>query len=593
VKLRSTAILLVILALLGGTYYWFDIRGARLKEEQQAQEKSLFSFKQDQAQQLIVARPEQRVVLSKDSGKWRILEPVQALADSTAVDGLISDLAAAKKEQELAAPADLKPYGLAPPQVEAEVHAGGKTYRLLFGDSTPTGGFAYAIKPGGKQVLLVNQTLKSSVDKKLIDLRDKTIFDLPVEQVQELHLERGNERVVAKREGPKSWKLTAPIEASGDPETIRTLLTDFNNARIKEFVDGSPATSKAYGLDAPTAKVSIWVGQDRALRTLLLGSKDTGKDGIWATHEAGGEIFLVSSDLLDKVQKPVKELRDRRILPIERDRVAELEWDYQSGPVKVHKLEKDKEGTDHWQMEAPLPIPADASSISSLLFDIEALKAEEFVTNPRGNPGLSPPDWKLTVRSGDRSLVLAVGKAYPDQPWTYVRGPAGQIVAVKNDDLKRIQVGTFELRQKLLLDFRREQLEKVEVAVGGKRLVLEKKGDRWQEVAPDRRQLNDDQINDLIWSFDYVQMEKVFEEKPAALAPYGLAKPAAEVAVWTQGGKLVGKLQLGAAVPAADSEAGQSWVYAYVAEHSPVCAVEASTLKSIREAASKLLKTEG
>jgi hypothetical protein len=332
------------------------------------------------------------------------------------------------------------------------------------------------------------------------------------------------------------------------------------------------------------------VGSDRALRTLRLGRKDETQDGVWATRADGGELFLVPGDLLAKIEKPVQELRDRRVLPLERDQVARLEWRYPEGPVVARKLEQKKDGGDRWRLEAPLAIPADSSAISSLLFDLESLKAEEFVGGPSGKLGLEPPQWTLALQVGGARRVLEVGNAHQGQPWTYVRNPAGQLMAVKDEELKRIRLGSFELREKLLLDFRREQIEKIEAAAGGQRLVVSRDGEEWRQEVPVRRALAEEQLNDLIWAIDYVQMEKVFEEQPAELARYGLAAPLAQVTVWTRGGKRAGKLLLGTAVPAVDSEPEEEWIYAYVEDRTPVCAVDAATLKSIRDALNSLLK---
>jgi hypothetical protein len=381
--------------------------------------------------------------------------------------------------------------------------------------------------------------------------------------------------------------LTSPLQAAADPEAIRQLLTDLGNAKIQQFA-GAGADDRAR-IEPVSAKLVLFIGQDRAQKSLLLGPRAPDQDGVWAARELDGERFLVPADLWDKIHKPLAELRDRRLVRFERDAVTGLEWSYPAGVIKVRKRGKGPDGQDRWQIEAPLQLKADGSAISSLLFDLEALKGEEFASATAAS-GLDPPQWRLTLRGPQPALEIAVGGRASTAERSLVRSAGGPVLEVRDQELERIRLDLFKLREKLLLDFRRDQLEAFEVVAGGPKLRVRRDGDQWRMEQPKSVELAEDKLNDLIWSFDYVQMEKAFEERPADLKRYGLDQPQAQVTVWTRGGTLVGQLRLGAKVHQPDSEPDSDWIYAYVEGRSPVCAVEASTLKSLREALGKLLK---
>ena len=62
---KKTLLFLVILALLGGYYYIFEIRGAKKKEAAEQVEKQLFQTSTEAIQEVIITRQDGKILLQK------------------------------------------------------------------------------------------------------------------------------------------------------------------------------------------------------------------------------------------------------------------------------------------------------------------------------------------------------------------------------------------------------------------------------------------------------------------------------------------------------------------------------------------------
>ena len=118
------------------------------------------------------------VVLARADGNWRLREPVAALADKDAVEGLLDKLDTAEIESFVAEDPDaeaLKGYGIEGASgMEVALLVGGDRAekRLAFGWDNGQGRY-YARDASRPQVFLVDSTLVQELAKGVDDLRDR------------------------------------------------------------------------------------------------------------------------------------------------------------------------------------------------------------------------------------------------------------------------------------------------------------------------------------------------------------------------------------------------------------------------------------
>ena len=175
-RLRNTLLLAAVLILLAAYIYFFELqKGASGKAEQ------LLNFKAEEAAAIVLSYPRREIQLQREaSGKWKLIQPLRADADQSAIGGILAALSAGEIQRTLEkkpTPEDLKSFGLDRPAVKVLITLkNGITLPwLILGAKTPFGNAAYAQRGGEPSVYLTNGSLPSALERELNDFKDKPI----------------------------------------------------------------------------------------------------------------------------------------------------------------------------------------------------------------------------------------------------------------------------------------------------------------------------------------------------------------------------------------------------------------------------------
>ncbi|WP_392530894.1 DUF4340 domain-containing protein [Nostoc sp. C117] len=179
-KLPRTTLILIFLALgLGSFVYFYEIRGATVREEIKEQKQKIFSFDADDVQALTVTTKKLTLNLERNNQasntKWLIKSPISEPANDAIVSYLMDLLVKGKSDSTLSTPAkELGQFALDQPQGTINITLKNKqTHRLILGKSNFNGRFLYAqadptIKPDGAvNVLLVSTDFANAVNREL------------------------------------------------------------------------------------------------------------------------------------------------------------------------------------------------------------------------------------------------------------------------------------------------------------------------------------------------------------------------------------------------------------------------------------------
>lgn len=157
-KVRNTLILVVVFALLAGYVYFFEIKKIEEGEEEEGPKTTqVFDLVADDVVELTVKGPEGIARLRHVEGQpWQIEEPIQEEADDVRVTSLVNRLATLTASRTLTETGSLATYGLAEPQLTAELKTrDNQLEALLAGDKNPQGSSYYVQKEGDENVYLV------------------------------------------------------------------------------------------------------------------------------------------------------------------------------------------------------------------------------------------------------------------------------------------------------------------------------------------------------------------------------------------------------------------------------------------------------
>ena len=580
---KKTLALVVVAALLGGYYYWYEVKGSEQRKAAEEAAQRIFQLKKDAIEAVMISRGQEVIKLTKDAGQgWMLTEPVQAKADQPTVDEVLDGLVEGKREKVIAEQAaDLADFGLKEPSlvVAATVKDVATPTVLQIGARTPTMGGYYAREGEQSKVLMVPTSLFSKFDKTVLNLRDKTVLALDQNQVKRLEAHHGEQLIAVESEGDKGWKLVAPLEAKADKSKVHDLISAINGAKVKDFLEEAPQDLAKYGLNPPRWRLTFFIGDDRAEKTLLLGDEDTAKGGVNAKRGAMDAVFLVETKLLEKLPKEAADWRDRALMAFKRDEVERVEIRDGDSIVQMACVENcGKIPDDRWQLKQPLETRADAVKVRTLLRNLEELKAKTFITESTTDLrpyGLDHPAAQIQIWLKEKAtpLTLLLGGEDADKSGRYLKFPERPAVyIIEQKDYGDIVKTAPELRDLKLLAFKARDVRKLEITQPDGSVVLEGEGETWNQVKPAKSKVEGYKVRSLVWKLEDLEFK---EEWPAtAVAPdtHGLEQPAATLTLWGQGGKKLETLKFGKKLE------GKEWVYAQIESSPMVYAVDAKVL---------------
>jgi len=581
---KTLIVLLVLAAGLGGFLVVDSQWIAPKREKTESAKGRLWTVEPKDVEALTITRKDDTIKLKRVGDGWEMLEPVKSRADGGVVNEVVTSLTTARVDREIDPnPSKLADFGLEPPaaQVALEVKGRPAPLTLAVGGKNPTGVWVYAREGSKPAVVVVGESVARDTARPVADFRDKTLlaFDRKNVTAVDLDLAEGSRMTLEAEDGGK-WKVARPGPYRADGDLVVDMLDKVGAARIREF-EPAPKSPTTYGLDKPS-RMTIWLGKDkdRTSKTLLVGKVDTTKKGVYVQREGESEVLLIPAEAWDKVPKTVAMARDKTVFPYAYDKVNKVEIESPGGKVTL-----ERDGIT-WKITAPEALKADAGAVNGLLWRIRDLRASGFLDeSAAGIPRyLAKPE--VTVRIWEegskepKALLLGLSGTVRAGEVTGVAAPAGTgpVVIVDAKDVRELAKTATDLRDKSVVgSFDMKEVKRVRVTVGGKQLLLERRGDDdWRVLEPAKGPVKEFKVTGLLLALRALRWKEVASTDGADPARFGLDKPEIDVALLkADGGELAGL-----AVGRADEKV------AYVRSKSAptIYAVDAKSLEDIRKA---------
>ena len=409
-------VLLLVAGAIGGAAVW---TGKDEEKKAEAKEKSekLFDFDKAHAKELRLAKDGQLVVrLERGDKGWKLVQPVQAEADDTAVDSLLGSLGTAKQKKDLAGEKDLKTYGLDHPRIEVAVKLDdGKEQGLQIGVDNSFDNTLYAKKLGDETVRVIDAWQKASFEKTAFDLRDKKVAHLDdAAEVKQVEVSGVKSPYRLEKDGA-AWKVNG---GAADTAAADRVASAVKTLRATAVAAESAASLKEYGLDKPkaTVKLSVSAGKDSSARLVLIGQAKSGAatQKTYAKVDDSPVIYEVDKQVLADVDKQPFDLQNKELVKLDREAVRKAVFETPAGKVEISRVKNappDGGFADAvFTVLAPKQGPAKKWKLSSALYAIGALRAASFegpvpAAKDLARYGLDKPRTATVLGEGDKVLA--------------------------------------------------------------------------------------------------------------------------------------------------------------------------------------------
>jgi len=585
---RNTFILLIIFALLLGTFLLLRNR----KPEKKEIEKNInetYAIKRDEIKKIRLSFKDENtkpfLIVKDTENKWQLAEPIQAEADQDEVEVLLDDLLNKRVKQTLANETDLSKFGLDKPTVQVELWATGEEpYKtFLIGDKA-IGYSVYLKEKSASSVITIESSALTDLSKPYTNFRDDTVIGFSLGDVKGITLSYPNQKsIICNLNSAGTWMVAAIsdsnrdgspyIQAKADKTEIDDILDALKNLKVKVFEADDATNLSQYGLDNPRIEATVMLGEDKTSKTVLVGKNVLETNRVYVKRQNSDSVFSVNKDIVSELTKKVYDLRDKTVIDFQRTDVNKFEL--QSGG-SITVCEKNDFG--EWKITRPSEYKADKNAIDNLLFELDSLKAREFVSDKPDSLapyGLNNPQNIVTLHESGKTepKVLLFGKKQGNA--VHVKTPnADAVFLVKSSLLDKVGMGAAELRDKVVLEFDSDDAQKLELKHDDVAIICLKQGVNWRITVPANEDADNSEVTSIIDKLAELRVEKFVSDKPGN-ATIGLDKPQVQVTVTlkdeTAYTLLIGK------------SAGNQNVYAKLEAPEELFLLNETTVKSLKK----------
>lgn len=431
---RKAIILFALLVIAGGAYWYFEIKKSGEKEEEEKIEALLFGQEDRDIVKLTLQREgmepivvekheiiaeekaEEKAEAGKEEYEWMITLPVETGGDKTAVDAVVRTIKNSKREEVIWESLDKEnEYGLDTPSFFIKFYYEGEETEngIAFGIESLDRKRMFAKVFGKDKIFSVPAGLKSSLNKSLFDLRDKSIASFTNEEVVEVSLLAGNEAFIMEKDEEQWYFKPDRLKASKVRVDMYT-----GNLRWGYFVaveEEKGINFAKYGLDNPRMILRFKL-TDGSYFMFVVGDyiKENDAEFFYATRTSDNMIFQVQAELISRLITTRFELKDRRI------------FNFTPDDITAVKLEKDdksfhfiKEGDD-WKLKGVEEELTRGYRIDNIVRGIAEAEYEAFDPVKRGDDrynetGIENPVYFTALNFQDERAPLIIKMTERDE----------------------------------------------------------------------------------------------------------------------------------------------------------------------------------
>ncbi|MDP7109266.1 MAG: DUF4340 domain-containing protein, partial [Nitrospinaceae bacterium] len=420
---------------------------------------------------------------------------------------------------------------------------------IRIGDDHPMGGKIYLTRAGEDKVLTAGVAQKQ-LDLPVYELRDKAILTFDTSQVIKLERTRNGKTLTFEKK-EDIWNLSEGVStARGDANEILNLINTIRAARIKKFIDEQPETLTPFGLDQPTLRLTLTNSESDTPFSLLVGiEKD---EEYYAKTVRGKNVFAIDKEFFDRLNNSrLVDFMKKTLIDLKEDKVASLAIRAEGEDIRIARNEDDKQ---IWTLEHPVKERANSAAVNNLLFDLKDIRVAEFIKTSATDLkpfGLSPPKKKMIVTDkGGKVWSLSLGELTTEKTHHFAQRTGEEAVfTLKATDVEKIFRSLHDLKDRTLLGFKKEKIERIEVRYPNQTFELKRFGTGWRLTQPERADPIQGFIgNDILWTLNALEFESIVSSPPGGEVT-GFNHPQLRVDLWDKNNQSQGHVEVGNPVP--------------------------------------------
>ena len=372
-RYRSALILLLILAIMSGGYYFYTYIWPTLNMGRDGdgdgsvgangdagsaapaatESIGIVDRKSDELQELTVKYLSEEFVLLKETfmekpegssieretTRWSLTNrndfPVDSAKLSTAATNFCI-ISSTKIVEENAY--DLAQYGFGLPgsATAAGIFNDGAEVAIEIGSKNPTNDANYVRRAGENTVYLGSTYSSEKIMIKKNDIADLTLFNIVETDIERIEMKRGGESLfIAQNQGEYVWELESPVIAPLNTTAQGMIMESLVDVSAVEYAEMGASELDIYGLDKPKYSLLFDMFEDGEKIELLIGNEKSVRATAYAMLGGSNNVFVLSLEHFGYLDKPIKEFVDSFAYIVNINDVSHIQADFDGKSVMV------------------------------------------------------------------------------------------------------------------------------------------------------------------------------------------------------------------------------------------------------------------
>jgi len=308
----------------------------------------------------------------------------------------------------------------------------------------------------------------STTNAKVISLTQDDISKLEVKK-------KDGDDVVLNRAGASNWKITSPKPLVADQESVSTILYNLSPMDGATLIVEKPTDLKQFGLAEPEAHVSA-TGKDGKTQTILVGDETPTGDSAYVMVSGESKVYSVPKNTKTNLDKGLKDLRDKRLAPVDFDKLAGVEIN----GAKLRLTFASDNG--QWTVRSPANLRGDTSKMETIIEKLRTATMDPSTSDADMKKAASlyasgAPIATLKATDASGSQELQIRKA-ADGYYAKTTAMDG-VYKVPNELGDAVNKDAEDFREKRVFDFADTDPDKLELHDGSKAYFLTRSGEDW------------------------------------------------------------------------------------------------------------------
>jgi Domain of unknown function (DUF4340) len=303
------------------------------------------------------------------------------------------------------------------------------------------------------------------------------VVDIPSADLEQIAVKKkdGSQLVLDHASG--KWQITQPEKLPADQDSVSTIASALAPLTADSVVDDKASDAAKYGLTSPSLTVTV-ARKGGKSDTIQFGDDAPAGSLVYVERASDPKIYAVATSAKTSFDKTVNDLRDKRLLTFNNEKLTTVEVDSKKGPVS---FAKNNQGD--WQITKPAAYRADSFQVEELIrklqdakMDLTGSADDQKKAAALFTSGQPIATVKVTDASGTESLDVKKNKNDYYAKSSVVSG----IYKAPADLGSSLDKTLDDFRNHKLFDFGFSDPTKIEFQNGASDSVYQKSGQDWK-----------------------------------------------------------------------------------------------------------------